>query len=79
MLPLVGRSSKLRQRKKVLLPEPDGPMMTTFSLRSIVSEIPFKTANLPNCFFKSLTSITLRQPFFKNGKDFRQSERHYQI
>ena len=31
MVPAVGVSSRLRQRRKVDLPEPEGPMMTTFS------------------------------------------------
>ena len=31
MVPLVGVSSRFRQRRKVDLPEPDGPMTTTFS------------------------------------------------
>ena len=31
MVPALGSSSRLRQRRKVDLPEPEGPMMTTFS------------------------------------------------
>ena len=31
MVPVVGVSSRFRQRRKVDLPEPEGPMMTTFS------------------------------------------------
>ena len=32
-VPLVGVSSRLQQRSSVLLPEPEGPMMKTVSLR----------------------------------------------
>ena len=31
MLPEVGSSIQFRQRRKVLLPEPDGPTTTTFA------------------------------------------------
>ena len=31
MVPEVGSSSRFRQRRKVDLPEPEGPMMATFS------------------------------------------------
>ena len=37
MVPAVGVSSRFRQRRKVDLPEPEGPMMTTFSPSSMCS------------------------------------------
>ena len=39
MVPEVGSSSKFRQRRKVDLPEPEGPMMTTFSPSRMCSEM----------------------------------------
>jgi hypothetical protein len=38
MCPLVARSSRLRQRRKVLLPEPEGPITTTTSPAAILDE-----------------------------------------
>ncbi len=39
ILPPVGSSSKLRERRKVDFPEPDGPMITTTSPFLISVEI----------------------------------------
>ena len=41
MLPLSGLSRELRQRRRVVLPEPLEPRMTTTSPLSIEKEMPF--------------------------------------
>ncbi len=43
MEPEVGVSSRLSERRKVDLPEPEGPMMTTFSPGWMCSEMFFRT------------------------------------
>ena len=43
-------SSALMQRRKVLLPEPEGPMTHTTSLAAIRQEMPRSTWLSPNCF-----------------------------
>ena len=47
MVPLLGRSSMLMQRRKVLLPEPLEPMMLTQSPAWAVSDTPLSTWLLP--------------------------------
>src|SRR6478735_1323795 len=45
--PESGRSSWLMQRRNVLLPEPEGPMMQVTSPRETASETSFSAANVP--------------------------------
>ena len=45
--PEVGVSSMLRHLKNVDLPEPEGPMTTTFSPLEICSLMPFNTLREP--------------------------------
>ncbi|MNR47533.1 hypothetical protein D3C85_1666440 [compost metagenome] len=47
MVPLCGCSSMLMQRRKVLLPEPEEPMMLITSPAWAVSETPLSTSWLP--------------------------------
>jgi len=59
MSPCVGSSNLLRHLKKVLFPEPDGPITTTHSPFLIVELIPFKTSFLSKYLCRLLTVITL--------------------
>ena len=45
--PEVGTSSRFRQRRKVDLPEPEGPMTTTFSPGAMCSLTPLSTTWSP--------------------------------
>src|SRR5665647_923713 len=56
-LPAVMDSNKLRHRKKVLLPDPDGPIRQTTSWAAISQLMPFSTSTLPNDLCRSLTEI----------------------
>ena len=47
IVPWVGTSMWLRQRMKVDLPEPDGPIMATTSPRASERSRPFSTSWLP--------------------------------
>ena len=47
------------QRMKVVLPEPDGPMITTTSRRPTVSDTPLRTCSRPNHFSTSVASTTV--------------------
>jgi hypothetical protein len=58
MVPRLGSSRKLMQRRNVLFPEPLRPMMHTTSLGLISSEIPSRTYSLPNHLCRSVTRIT---------------------
>ena len=49
MRPLVGRSTPVRQLKKVLLPAPFGPMMAWVLPRSIAKLTLDSAASPPNC------------------------------
>src|SRR5699024_4002948 len=86
ILPDVGSSMQFRQRKKVLLPEPDGPSTATISPLLIVILIPFKISRSPKLFLRLITSITLLQaPFqyFYEQRDHQYKgnidQRHHQI
>ena len=46
------------QRRKVLLPDPEGPIMTTTSPRSIVKSTPLRTSLRPN-FLCTLSAMTM--------------------
>ena len=48
IFPEVGTSSKFIHRKKVDLPEPEGPIIATTSPFIISVEIPCKTLRFPN-------------------------------
>ena len=48
--PPVGCSSRFRQRRNVDLPDPEGPITTTFSPFSICWSIPFSTIWFPKAF-----------------------------
>ena len=77
IVPSVGSSSRLRQRRNVLLPEPEGPTTNTTSPRRISVETPHKAwFSIPsNFFFRPSTLIrtslsrdlvvTVPQPPFK--------------
>ena len=65
-LPPVGVSNKFRQRKKVLLPLPEGPIITTTSPASISKSIPLSTSFFPNVFCKFLMLITSTHSPFSN-------------
>jgi len=56
-LPDVTSSKRFRQRKKVDLPEPDGPITATTSPWLIVVEMPLRTSFEPNDLWRSVTSI----------------------
>ena len=53
--PPEGTSSRLRQRKKVLLPEPEGPIITTFSPFLMCWSTPFSTLSEPKSLVSPLT------------------------
>lgn len=64
MVPELGVSSKFKQRRKVDLPEPDGPMIATTSPFWMLVVISLNTRLFPNFFDKACTSITkLQSPF----------------
>ena len=67
MLPLLGISRKLMQRRNVLLPEPEAPIIDTTSPSWAVSETPFNTSKTPKFLCKSSTTtagwpLVLRTP-----------------
>ena len=47
MEPLVGSSSRFRLRRKVDLPEPEGPMTTTTSPRRMPADTPSRALMAP--------------------------------
>src|SRR3954452_20170971 len=56
--PLSGRSSWLMQRRNVLLPEPEGPMMHDTSPRGTSSETPASACSAPKYLCTS-TAVTI--------------------
>ena len=66
MLPEVGSSIQFKHRRKVLLPEPDGPSTATISPLLIVTLIPFRISLSPKLFLRLITSITLLQAPFQD-------------
>ena len=60
--PLVGISRKLMQRRKVLLPEPEAPIIDTTSPSCAVSDTPFSTSRRPKLLCRSSTT-TAGWPF----------------
>ena len=54
--PASGTSSQFRQRRKVDLPEPDGPMMQTTSPRATLRLTPLITSSAPNDLRISIAS-----------------------
>ena len=56
--PESGRSRPLMERTSTLLPEPDGPMTTTFSPSATSSETPLSASTLPKFFFRSRAEIS---------------------
>ena len=65
MVPALGVSSRFRHRRNVDLPEPEGPMTTTFSPGQMCWEMLSSTKWLPKDLERFLTSITFPQPPFK--------------
>src|SRR5712671_2922344 len=55
--PRSGFSSRLMQRKRVDLPEPEGPISATTAPRSTCNDTPFSTSTRPNDFHRSAISI----------------------
>ena len=62
-VPLSGISSRLRQRRNVLLPLPLGPIMDTASPFFICSVTPLSTSSLPKLLCRSVTLIMAQSPF----------------
>src|SRR5262245_64952165 len=60
-LPSVGSSNRLRQRRKVLLPEPDGPMMNTNSRSATLRSMSFSTSLAPKLFLRPET-VSIAMP-----------------
>src|SRR3954468_5091031 len=54
--PLVGSSSRLQQRSRVDLPDPDGPMMKTSSPCATARSMPFSTSRVPKDLCSPRTS-----------------------
>ena len=54
--PLFGVSSRLMQRRKVDLPEPEEPRIATTSCSCAVSEMPLSTSCAPNVLWIDCTS-----------------------
>ena len=52
--PAEGFSRRLQQRMSVLLPEPEGPIMTSSSLRVMFKSIPLRTSLGPKDFLRPL-------------------------
>ena len=77
--PSVGVSSLLRQRKKVLFPEPEGPITTTFSPLLITVSMPLNTSFFPKAFLSPLTSITLLEPPFQLSYKCGQPDHYHKI
>src|SRR6218665_2672774 len=81
--PLSSSSKPLRQRRKVDLPEPDGPITTSTSPRAtcVLTESTARTSwpRASNTFTSSRTSITLRKPPFQTIGDLRQRQVDHQI
>ena len=57
MCPNVGSSKQFKHLKNVDLPEPDGPIITTFSPSLIVSVILSNTRRSPKLFVRFFMSI----------------------
>ena len=81
MVPLVGVSSRFRQRRKVDLPEPEGPMTTTFSPGLMwLGDVVQHQVVAEGLGQRFLTSITLTQPPFQftlePGEDHDQDQIH---
>ena len=62
-LPLVGSSRKFMQRTVVDLPEPEGPMMTSFSPSATSSDTSFKTCRSPKNLLTFSNRIIKFLPF----------------
>src|SRR4051812_21485101 len=71
--PLSGRSSWLMQRKKVLLPEPEGPMMQDTSPRGTSSETPASACSAPKylCTSTAATIASMRSGPLRLDRDRR--------
>src|ERR1035437_9412140 len=77
--PFVGSSRRLRQRRKVLFPEPDGQITQTTSPLETVALIPLKTSSSPKYLWRSITLITSMQSPLKAVDCGCHTGRHYQI
>src|SRR5579872_225672 len=79
MLPLSKVSSPLMQRSRVLLPEPDLPMMATTAPRVISIETPFRTWTAPKLLRRSrMLTSDIVGPFEPMGEP-RQREAQCKI
>src|ERR1051326_711667 len=67
MWPRSGVSRRLMQRRRVDLPEPDGPMTATTPPRPTSSETPFNTSTRPKDFHRSAISIIARGAVIASG------------
>src|SRR5665647_946077 len=77
--PFVGSSKRLRQRRNVLLPEPEGPITQTTSPFSTEALTPLSTSSSPKYLCRSITLITSLQPPLETGDDGSHTCRHHQV
>src|SRR6185503_845817 len=64
ILPDVGISSRLMQRRKVLLPEPDAPRIEITSCSLAVREMPRSTSTVPKDLWMSSTTSVVEASLF---------------
>src|ERR1035437_3720414 len=72
-------SSPFRHLRKVLLPDPDGPITQTTSEALTVQSIPRSTANLPNCLVRPSTRITSSISSLQFLHDVGQAQRQHPV
>ncbi len=82
MEPESNRSNRLMERSSVLLPEPEGPMISTTSPFCTLRSTPPRAWRLPKvftAFFISMNVATMSQPFFHDRHEAGEKEGHNQI
>src|SRR5260221_14184503 len=72
-------SSPLMQRRSVLLPEPERPMMAMISPRSTSSEMPSSTFSAPKCLVTSAISTSGMKPPFQPAAPLGEREAEQEI